>query len=203
MRSRARVLRKEPMSGDFDPEQKRYLEGFVAGLQIAARGGANAATNASGAQSEPSGPDADALRAQNRVLNAGGKLSDQEKFKRELNPLDGYERLKAQAAANEYPKPADNFRWRWFGLFYVAPNQNSYMSSTGSLPASPISPSATAAAMRTSPPAPTCRSARSRPRTPSRWRRPCRNWASARAAPAPTTSATSPARRPPASTRRS
>jgi ferredoxin-nitrite reductase len=23
------------MSGDFEPEQKRYLEGFVAGLQIA------------------------------------------------------------------------------------------------------------------------------------------------------------------------
>ncbi len=39
----------------------------------------------------------------------------------------GYERLKAQAAANEYPKPPDNFRWRYFGLFYVAPNQNSYM----------------------------------------------------------------------------
>ncbi len=27
----------------------------------------------------------------------------------------------------QYPKPPDNFRWRFFGLFYVAPNQNSYM----------------------------------------------------------------------------
>ena len=115
------------MSGEFDPEQKRYLEGFVAGLQIAkaARGGVGAANTP--AATEPSGPDADAYRAQNRVLSSGGKLSDQEKFKRELNPLDGYERLKAQAAANEYPKPPDNFRWRYFGLFYVAPNQNSYM----------------------------------------------------------------------------
>ena len=25
------------------------------------------------------------------------------------------------------PSPPDNFRWRYFGLFYVAPNQNSYM----------------------------------------------------------------------------
>ncbi len=25
------------------------------------------------------------------------------------------------------PKPPDNFRWRYYGLFYVAPNQNSYM----------------------------------------------------------------------------
>src|SRR4029078_3474818 len=27
----------------------------------------------------------------------------------------------------EYPKAPDNFRWRFFGLFYVAPNQNAYM----------------------------------------------------------------------------
>jgi ferredoxin-nitrite reductase len=117
------------MSGDFNPEQKRYLEGFVAGMQIAkaARtvGGAPAAQGAIAA--EPTGPDAEHLRAQDRVIKAGGKLSEQEKFKRELHPFDGYERLKAQAAANEYPKPADNFRWRYYGLFYVAPNQNSYM----------------------------------------------------------------------------
>ena len=35
--------------------------------------------------------------------------------------------MKELAARNEYPKPPDNFRWRFFGLFYVAPNQNSYM----------------------------------------------------------------------------
>jgi ferredoxin-nitrite reductase len=127
------LLRKEAnasqaMSGDFNPEQKRYLEGFVAGLQIAkaAREGGNGSAGGTGA-AEPTGPDADHLRAQDRVLKAGGKLSEQEKFKRELHPFDGYERLKAQAAANEYPKPPDNFRWRFFGLFYVAPNQNSYM----------------------------------------------------------------------------
>ena len=117
------------MSGDFNPEQKRYLEGFVAGLQIAKAARESAGTSAAGGAktAEPSGPDAAHLRAQDRVLAAGGKLSDQEKFKRELHPFDGYERLKAQAAANEYPKPPDNFRWRFFGLFYVAHNQNSYM----------------------------------------------------------------------------
>ena len=114
------------MSGDFSPEQKRYLEGFVAGLQIAKAGRVQGGSG-SPAPAEPSGPDAAHLRAQDRVLKAGGKLSEQEKFKRELHPFDGYERLKAQAASNEYPKPADNFRWRFFGLFYVAPNQNSYM----------------------------------------------------------------------------
>jgi ferredoxin-nitrite reductase len=116
--------------GDFDPEQKRYLEGFVAGVQIAkaAKSVAGATVSpAAIAPPEPTGPDAAGLKAQNRALASGGKLSDQEKFKREEHPFDTYERLKAHAARNEYPKPADNFRWRFFGLFYVAPNQNSYM----------------------------------------------------------------------------
>jgi ferredoxin-nitrite reductase len=110
------------MSGDFSPDQKRYLEGFVSGLSAAraARGGAPA-------KSEPTGPDAVHIRAQDRVVAAGGKLADQEKFKREEHPFDAYERLKDQARRNEPPKPADNFRWRFFGLFYVAPAQSSYM----------------------------------------------------------------------------
>ncbi len=76
---------------------------------------------------EPVGPDAAGLKAQNRLISSGGKLSDQEKFKRDQHPFDSYERLKEYAAKGEYPKPPDNFRWRFFGLFYVAPNQNSYM----------------------------------------------------------------------------
>jgi ferredoxin-nitrite reductase len=121
----------EAATGDFEPEQKRYLEGFTAGLQIAkaAKGLAVSAAGLAGAGAapEPVGPDAPALKAQDRVLKAGGKLSDPEKFKREQNPFDTYQRLKDFAAKNEYPKPPDNFRWRFFGLFYVAPNQNAYM----------------------------------------------------------------------------
>ena len=116
--------------GDFNPEQKRYLEGFVAGVQIAKAAksvGGAATAGAPAAAAEPTGPDAAGLKAQNRVLASGGKLSDPEKFKREQHPFDTYERLKEYAAKREYPKPADNFRWRYFGLFYVAPNQNSYM----------------------------------------------------------------------------
>ena len=51
----------------------------------------------------------------------------QEKFKREQHPFDAYDRLKEQVERNEPPKPADNFRWRYYGLFYVAPAQDSYM----------------------------------------------------------------------------
>ena len=79
------------------------------------------------AATEPIGPDTAALRAQDRAIKAGGKLSDPEKFKRELHPFDAYERLKEQAAKNEAPKADDNFRWRFFGLFYCAPAQKSYM----------------------------------------------------------------------------
>jgi len=122
--------REELMAGDFEPEQKRYLEGFVAGLQIARSAGSVAGHNGAAAAAgtpEPPGPDAPHWRAQDRVTKAGGKLSDQEKFKRELHPFDGYEKLKAQAATNTPPKPDDNFRWRFFGLFYCAPAQNTYM----------------------------------------------------------------------------
>jgi len=123
----------EAATGDFEPEQKRYLEGFAAGLQIArtAKGLAGPtdalARTVAAPEPEPVGPEAAALKAQDRVLKAGGKLSDPEKFKREQHPFDTYERLKEHAAKNIYPKPPDNFRWRFFGLFYVAPNQNSYM----------------------------------------------------------------------------
>jgi hypothetical protein len=111
-------------SGDFSSEQKRYLEGFVAGVQIAKAAksvaGVPASTGSAAPAPEPTGPDAAAFKAQNRVLAAGKKLSDQEKFKREEHPFDSYERLKELGARNEYPKPPDNFRWRFFGLFYVA-----------------------------------------------------------------------------------
>jgi ferredoxin-nitrite reductase len=117
----------ETATGDFEPEQKRYLEGLVAGLQIAKTAKGVAGAGAAAPASEPTGLDAAARKAQDRMLAAGGKLSDPEKFKRDEHPFDTYERLKAHAAKNEYPKPADNFRWRYFGLFYVAPNQNSFM----------------------------------------------------------------------------
>src|ERR1700684_339206 len=76
---------------------------------------------------KPPAPDAAPFPAQDRIVKSGGKLSDPEKFKRELNPLDGYEKLKAQAAKNEAPKADDNFRWRFFGIFYLAPTHANYM----------------------------------------------------------------------------
>ena len=113
------------MSSDFSPEQKRYLEGFATGLNAART--ARGKGSGSAASTEAVGPDAIHIQAQDLTVAAGGKLADQEKFKRELHPFDAYERLKEQARKNEAPKPADNFRWRYYGLFYVAPAQTSYM----------------------------------------------------------------------------
>jgi ferredoxin-nitrite reductase len=110
------------MTADFSAEQKRYLEGFASGLALA-----KATKQATPPASEPQGPDAVHSAAQNRTLASGGKLADQEKWKRDEHPFDAYSRLKDQAARDEFPKPADNFRWRYYGLFYVAPNQNAYM----------------------------------------------------------------------------
>lgn len=112
------------MSSDFSPDQKRYLEGFASGL-TAARAARGALPKSGGG--EPSGPDAIHIKAQDATVAKGGKLNEQEKIKREQHPFDAYDRLKAQAKNNEAPKPADNFRWRYYGLFYVAPTQSSYM----------------------------------------------------------------------------
>src|SRR5215475_1987113 len=122
-------LESPTSAGDFSDEQKRYLEGFMSGLQIGRvgrnLGGGGAA--AEKANAEPIGPEAAHIRAQDKVTAAGRKLADQEKFKREQHPFDAYERLKEQARNNTPPVPADNFRWRYYGLFYVAPAQDSYM----------------------------------------------------------------------------
>ncbi len=112
------------MSADFNPEQKRYLEGFASGLQTAraARG-----TTARTGSAEPSGPDAAHFRAQDRFEAEGKKLAAEEKGKREEHAFDAYARLKDSAEAGNFPKGQDIFRWKYHGLFYVAPAQDSFM----------------------------------------------------------------------------
>jgi ferredoxin-nitrite reductase len=120
-------MKIEPLPIDFTDEQKRYLEGFTTGLQISRVGRSFGAANTGKVDGEPIGPDAAHLKAQDKVIASGKKLADQEKFKREEHPFDAYPRLKEQALADARPSPADNFRWRYYGLFYVAPAQDSYM----------------------------------------------------------------------------
>src|SRR5579872_162018 len=121
-------MKLETISVDFTDEQKRYLEGFAAGVKTLQNGrGLVGGSMPSVAKMEPTGPDAAHIKAQDKVLESGKKLADQERFKREQHPFDAYERLKEQARNNAPPSGGDNFRWRYFGLFYVAPAQDSYM----------------------------------------------------------------------------
>ena len=113
------------MGADFTTDQKRYLEGFASGMQAVRGARAQPAILAAPA---PMGPDATHLAAQDATTSAGKKLVDQEKWKRAEHPFDAYPRLKKQAQAGAFPKPDDNFRWRYFGLFYVGPAQTSYMA---------------------------------------------------------------------------
>jgi ferredoxin-nitrite reductase len=111
-------------------EQKRYLEGFVSGVQSsrAAAGLKPLGSLAGGTGSaEPSGPDAAHLRAQARFEAAGKKLCNEEKAKRDEHPFEAYTRLKREAEAGQFPKGVDNFRWRFHGLYYVAPAQDAFM----------------------------------------------------------------------------
>lgn len=105
----------------FFPEQQRWLEGFVSGAAAI-----RALPQQSGTPPEPTGPDSEADKARSRAA-AGGRLSEQERWKAADNPLDAYPRLRREALAGAKPKPDDNFRWRYHGLFHVAPTQDSYM----------------------------------------------------------------------------
>jgi len=119
-------MKIDTLSLDFTDEQKRYLEGFSTGLQIS-RVGKGLGGGAPKTSAESVGPEAPHIRAQDRTIAAGKKLVDQEKWKREEHPFDAYQRLKDQAAIDARPSAADNFRWRYYGLFYVGPTQDSYM----------------------------------------------------------------------------
>ena len=108
------------MSRDFTEEQKRYLEGFGRGLGIARASGSKA-------EAQFIGPDKIHRDAQDRVLAAGGKLVREEEAKRAKHPFDMWDEIAANAAKGEFPKGTDVFLYKFHGLFYVAPAQDSFM----------------------------------------------------------------------------
>ncbi len=105
-------------SGSFHPEQKEYLEGFFAAL--AASGLLPTGRPGGGGSSAP-GPAP--LFHRTPVED----LCQQEKWKHAEHPLDGWDRLLDHAAAGRAPDAEHNYRFRWHGLFHVAPAQDSFM----------------------------------------------------------------------------
>ncbi len=103
-------------------EQKRYLEGFMSG--IAAK---RAPSQEAAAPSvEHASPDIH-RQAQDRFLAQGKSLTPEEMAKRQGHPLDMWDELVANGAAGRFPKGLDVFRHKFFGLFYAAPAQDSFM----------------------------------------------------------------------------
>jgi ferredoxin-nitrite reductase len=116
----------------FNPEQKEYLQGYFAGL--AARGGmpfvghmpdgritSAPAPGIANAAAEPAPPEKTVFGT------PVADLCEQEVWKLEQHGLDIWDKLIAHANEDKFPDKADTFRFRYHGLFYVAPAQNAFM----------------------------------------------------------------------------
>lgn len=116
-------------SSAFSVEQKEYLLGFFAGA--IQRGAAPfAGHTASGLLTSDSGSGAvNCAEPEEKTLH-GTAVSDlcrEELWKYEQNPLDIWDKLLAHADENRVPAADDVFRFKFHGLFHVAPAQDSFM----------------------------------------------------------------------------
>ena len=115
--------------GSFTAEQKNYLQGFFAGATqrapFAGHLASGAVTNdhASGALNLASPAAAEPMFFGTPVED----LCAEELWKYQRNPLDLWDELVAHAAENRAPDPENRFRFKYHGLFYVAPAQDSFM----------------------------------------------------------------------------
>jgi ferredoxin-nitrite reductase len=113
----------------FTPVQKEYLAGFMAG---AAASGIFVGQNATGqVTASPAGsttPNLAAPAAEPTVYGTPvSELCKEERWKHDENPLDAWDRLLRHADENKAPDPEHTYRFKSFGLFYVAPAQDSFM----------------------------------------------------------------------------
>jgi ferredoxin-nitrite reductase len=133
---------------DFSEEQKQYLQGFTAGsgiartlanlptfastLGLAPSNGAlapaaAAAAAAAPASDQPARPEDIHVAAQDRFTAAGKTLVKEEQAKRKRHGLDVWDDIVANAAAGKFPAGTDVFLYKFHGLFFVAPAQESIM----------------------------------------------------------------------------
>jgi ferredoxin-nitrite reductase len=115
-------------NADFSEEQKQYLSGFASGV-AAKRAALGLPPLLAGGQASDTAPNPDSAlsAAQDRAVAAGGKLTPEEKAKRANPPLDRWDTLVAAAEKGQAPKGTDVFLTKYFGLFFVAPAQDSFM----------------------------------------------------------------------------
>lgn len=103
---------------DFSSEQTSFLKAFVSGL-------------VQGRELPHLGQDAEGRFTHEIEETVFGTPIDdlcrEEVIKHEQNGLDCYDAIALNAATNEFPKSGDVFRYKFHGLFYVAPAQDSFM----------------------------------------------------------------------------
>ena len=114
----------------FSIAQQQYLQGFFAG--VAQRGVMPFAGQTAGGQIANSATSGAANQAAEEAEPTwfGTPLSElcrEERWKQEENALDIWEKLVAHANEDKAPAPDDLFRFKFHGLFYVAPAQDSFM----------------------------------------------------------------------------
>lgn len=116
-------------SAGFTAEQKEYLLGFFAGaMQRSARPFVGLTAN--GLLTSGPAPGTVNLAEPAEETFHGTPVSDlckEERWKHEQDPLDVWDKLIAHADDNRAPAPDDTFRFKYHGLFYVAPAQDSFM----------------------------------------------------------------------------
>lgn len=135
-------------SQEFTTEQKQYLQGFLSGSNLArvSKGlpelssvfnGTNGhSANGHSPNGHPNRPEANGpptpdnlgWQAQNQAIAEGKKLTEQEEAKRKVHPLDQWDDIAKHAEDGRFPKGVDVLSFKYHGLFFVAPAQNSYMT---------------------------------------------------------------------------
>jgi ferredoxin-nitrite reductase len=101
-----------PPGAPLNPEQTAYLDGWFAGLRNRGFTFGDVAPNPAAVATPAPVED----------------LIPEERLKRELHPLDAYPLLLQHAAAGQAPDKEQTFRFKWQGLFYLAPNHEGYMA---------------------------------------------------------------------------
>ena len=111
----------------FTDEQTGYLSGFMEGLkQIQAEGLPYLGQNAAGQFTN----DPSLAVPQEEETVYGTPIDDlckEERIKHEKNGLDCYDTIVANAQEDKFVEGGDLFRFKFYGMFYVTPAQESYM----------------------------------------------------------------------------
>lgn len=118
-----------PNNSSFSGEQKEYLLGFFAGVNQ--RSAVPFVGHSAGGLLTDNPASGSANRAElEEEFYHGTAVSDlcrEELWKYQENPLDIWDKLVAHAQENGAPTAEDIFRFKFHGLFYVAPAQDSFM----------------------------------------------------------------------------